>query len=462
MIEDITQRKLAEEQLREYAEASEYQALHDALTGLPNRVLFHDRIEQALLQAERDGGRLAILLMDFDRFKEINDTLGHASGDHVLREVGSRLNDCLRASDTVARLGGDEFGILLPKQTQTSEITRILDKLTAAIEVPIDVEGLPLGIECSIGVAFFPDHGRDVQELVKRADIAMYQAKQENRPYAFFDGTSEDNDPARLTLVGELRLAIDRRELKLVYQPKATLSDGNVRSVEALLRWYHPERGLLPPNDFIPQAQETGLMKPLTLYVLDEALAQVRAWQGEGLDLAVSVNLATRNLIDVGFPDDVAAALAKWDVHASRLELEITESTMLQDPARTKTVLDKLHAMGIRLSIDDFGTGYSSLAYLRQLPVSEIKIDRSFVTNMHVDDADDVIVRMTIDLGRNLGLEVVAEGVETEDAWQRLTQLGCDVAQGFFLSRPVPADELGAWLRQRRSHHAQELHLERA
>jgi diguanylate cyclase (GGDEF)-like protein/PAS domain S-box-containing protein len=221
MIEDITQRKLAEAQLRAYAEASEYQAMHDALTGLPNRVLFHDRIAQALLQAERDGGRLAVLVIDFDRFKEINDTLGHASGDQVLKEVALRLHDCLRASDTVARLGGDEFGVLLPKQTQPSEIVRVLDKLTGAIEVPIDLDGLPLGIECSIGVAFFPDHGRDVQELVKRADIAMYQAKQENRPYAFFGGASEDNDPTKLTLVGELRLAIDRRELELFYQPKA-------------------------------------------------------------------------------------------------------------------------------------------------------------------------------------------------------------------------------------------------
>jgi diguanylate cyclase (GGDEF)-like protein/PAS domain S-box-containing protein len=437
---------IGQDELRAHAELSAHQALHDALTELPNRVLFGDRIQQALLTAEREGGRLAVLLMDLDRFKEINDTLGHAAGDHVLKVVARRLEDCLRASDTVARLGGDEFGLLLPKQTEPHEIVKLLEKISTAIEEPIELDGLPLAIESSIGVAFYPDHGLRVEELVQRADVAMYTAKQESIRYAYYDQTSDDHDPQRLTIIGELRRAIEQRELVLYYQPKAALSDASVRSVEALVRWIHPERGLVPPDEFIPQAQETGLMKPLTLFVLDEALRQMRAWQDAGRELTVSVNLATRNLLDVAFPDDVQAALERWGVEPARLELEITESTMLDDPFRTKLVLDKLFAMGIRLSIDDFGTGYSSLAYLRQLPVSEIKIDRSFVLNMDSNADDAVIVRSTIDLGRNLGLRVVAEGVETQEAWQQLEELGCELAQGYFLSRPVPADQLEDWL----------------
>jgi EAL domain-containing protein (putative c-di-GMP-specific phosphodiesterase class I) len=283
----------------------------------------------------------------------------------------------------------------------------------------------------------------------------MYAAKNANRPHAFYEETSDFNDTARLTLVAELRRAIDENQLVLHYQPKARLSDGGVGSVEALVRWEHPDRGLVFPDAFIPQAEDTGLMKPLTMYVLNAALRQVKEWQAAGLDLAVSVNLATRNLIDAGFPQDVASALADAGVDASRLELEITESTMLEDPARTKVVLDALHALGIRLSIDDFGTGYSSLAYLRQLPVSEIKIDRSFVMSMHACKDDAVIVRSTVDLGRNLGLEVVAEGVETAEAWAELAALGCELAQGYYLSRPMPADDVVAWIAERRAGDAQ-------
>jgi diguanylate cyclase (GGDEF)-like protein len=392
--------------------------------------------------------------MDLDRFKEINDTLGHAAGDHVLKVVAKRLHECLRASDTVARLGGDEFGLLLPKQTEPSELVKLLEKISSAVEEPIDLDGLPLAIESSIGVAFYPDHGLNSEELMQRADVAMYAAKQESIRYAYYDKRSDDHDPLRLTIIGELRRAIEQRELVLYYQPKASLRDATVTSVEALVRWIHPQRGLVPPDEFIPQAQETGLMKPLTLYVLDEALRQLRAWQDAGIDLTVSVNLATRNLLDVAFPDDVLAGLERWGVDPARLELEITESTMLDDPFRTKIVLDRLHGMGIKLSIDDFGTGYSSLAYLRQLPVSEIKIDRSFVLHMDENPDDAVIVRSTIDLGRNLGLRVVAEGVETQEAWQQLEDLGCDVAQGYFLSRPVPADQLEDWLGARASSRA--------
>jgi diguanylate cyclase (GGDEF)-like protein/PAS domain S-box-containing protein len=446
MVEDITARKSAEDELRRHAELSEYQALHDGLTGLPNRTLFADRVQQELHHANRDGGRLAVMLLDLDRFKEINDTLGHASGDHVLQVVAERLAGCLRASDTVARLGGDEFGLLLPKQNETADVEQLLKKLSAALADPIDLEGLPLGIEGSIGVAFYPDHGATTGDLMKRADVAMYRAKQQNEPYAFYEHDADHHDPLRLSLVGDLRKAIDERQLVLHYQPKATLAGAEVCSVEALLRWFHPERGLIAPDDFIPQAQETGLMKPLTFYVIEEALRQIKEWRTEGVDLCVSVNVGTRNLIDIAFPDDVAAVLARYDVEPGSLEIEITESTMLEDPFRTKIVLERLHAMGIRLSIDDFGTGYSSLAYLRDLPVSEIKIDRSFVLNMHENDDDAMIVRSTIDLGRNLGLRVVAEGVESAETWHRLADLGCDLAQGYVLAKPMPPHEMREWL----------------
>jgi diguanylate cyclase (GGDEF)-like protein/PAS domain S-box-containing protein len=452
MIQDVTQRREAEMALVAQAELNEHQALHDALTGLANRTLFRDRIDQAVKAARRAGGRTAVLLMDLDRFKEINDSLGHAAGDELLVELGTRLERALRASDTVARLGGDEFGVLIPDPAVPDDVLRVIDRMQAAIAEPVTVQGLPLSLEGSIGIAVFPEDGDDVESLLQRADVAMYQAKAENAGFAFFDEASCDtHDPGRLTLVGELRRALEHRELTLYYQPKAVLADGDVRSVEALLRWNHPTRGLVPPDDFIPLAQQTGLIKPLTLYVVDEALRQCRAWLDDGLRLSIAVNLSTRNLLDVQFPTEVRGLLDRWDVEPGLLELEITESTMLADPVRCKQILGRLSQMGIRLSIDDFGTGYSSLAYLKGLPVDEIKIDRSFVLGMHSSEDDATIVRSTIDLGRNLGLEVVAEGVETEEVWNHLGSLGCTVAQGYYLSRPVPPAELEAWLEARRS-----------
>jgi EAL domain-containing protein (putative c-di-GMP-specific phosphodiesterase class I) len=289
----------------------------------------------------------------------------------------------------------------------------------------------------------------DVDALLQRADVAMYVAKEENSAYAFYDEAVDHYDPTRLTLVGELRRAIEERELELYYQPKAALDTGEVSSVEALLRWQHPHRGLVFPDDFIPVAQQTGLIKPLTLYVVSRALEQCRAWQEAGTPLAVAVNLSTRNLLDSEFPDQVALMLDRWEIDGSMLEFEITESTMLADPARTRLVLERLSSMGIRLSIDDFGTGYSSLAHLKRLPVHEIKIDSSFVINMSGNDDDATIVRSTIDLGRNLGLDVVAEGVETEETWEQLRELGCTSAQGFHISAALPADALSEWLRLR-------------
>jgi diguanylate cyclase (GGDEF)-like protein/PAS domain S-box-containing protein len=446
MIENITARKQAEAELIRQSELNQHQALHDPLTGLPNRLLFGERIQHAITHAERSDKGLAIMMMDLNRFKEVNDSLGHQAGDELLKEVGERLRGALRASDTVARLGGDEFGLLLPDPSQTDDVIRVIERIRTALEQPIFVQDLPLAIEASIGIAMFPHHGRDAELLMQRADVAMYAAKQESAPFTFYDADADEYDPTRLTLVAELRRAMEKRELVLYYQPKAVLEDGSVKSVEALLRWQHPHQGLIFPDSFIPLAQETGLIRPLTLYVVDEALRQCRAWRDQGLGLSVSVNLSMRNLLDLEFPQQVEGLLKRWEVEPSLLELEITESTMLANPARTKAVLGQLHELGIRLSIDDFGTGYSSLAYLRRLPIDEIKIDRSFVMNMD-DEADDVvIVRSTIDLGRNLGLDVVAEGVETQEIWDKLRELGCSTAQGYFLSRPVPAEQLADWL----------------
>jgi diguanylate cyclase (GGDEF)-like protein/PAS domain S-box-containing protein len=449
MVQDDTERKAAEEALMRQSELNEHQALHDSLTDLPNRTLFRDRIEQAIALAEREGGHVAVAMMDLDRFKDVNDSLGHHAGDALLVEIGRRLRATLRCSDTVARLGGDEFGVLISKPRSAGDVVVVIDKMRAALEQPVIVDGLSLPAEGSIGIAMFPTHGRDVDTLLRHADVAMYSAKEEKAGYLFYDNSRSESDPARLTLVSELRRAIEQQELVLYYQPKAALESGAVRSVEALLRWNHPTRGLVGPDEFIPLAQQTGLIKPLTLYVLEEALSQCQSWQREGMRLGVAVNLSVRNLLDAEFPEQVSGLLDKHRVDPGLLELEITESIVLSDPVRTKRVLDKLSGMGVTLSIDDFGTGYSSLAYLSQLPVDEIKIDRSFVMNMAQCDNDAVIVRSTIDLGRNLGLEVVAEGVETEEAWDALSQLGCTLAQGYYLSRPVPADELTKWLRRR-------------
>ncbi len=450
MVQDVTQRKEAEAALLSQAELNAHQALHDALTGLANRTLFRSLIDHAVKPRRRTDARAAVLVMDLDGFKEINDSLGHAAGDELLVELGRRLKAALRSSDTVARLGGDEFGVLLPQARIPADVLRAVTRMQAAVGSPITIQGLSLSLEASIGIALYPDDGRDVETLLQCADGAMYHAKREKSGWAFYDPSRVRHDTARLTLTNELRHALDQRELVLYYQPKAILADGEVHAVEALLRWNHPLRGLVPPDEFIPMAQQTSLIKPLTLYVIDEALRQCRSWQDDGLRLAIAVNLSARTLVDADFPTQVAGLLERWHVDPALLEFEITESAMLADPLRTKVILEQLSAMGIRLSVDDFGTGYSSLAYLKRLPVNEIKVDRSFVMNMDEDEDDATIVRSTIDLGRNLGLDVVAEGVENERVWDRLKALGCTAAQGYYLSRAVPAPELRTWLLQRR------------
>jgi diguanylate cyclase (GGDEF)-like protein len=423
------------------------QALHDPLTGLPNRELFADRVGQAIRNADRELRPAVLLLLDLDRFKEVNDTLGHHHGDLLLIQVGQRLAGALREADTVARLGGDEFAVLLPGATAEGA-GAVADKLRVALQQPLSIDGITLDLDASIGIAVYPEHGNDPAELLQHADVAMYGAKQAHVGFLVYDPTVDQHSPKRLALLGGLRRALEDDQLVLHYQPKADLGSGQIHSVEALVRWQHPEHGLLGPGEFIPLAERTGLIHPLTRWVLNAALNQAAHWQHDGRRLSVAVNISTRCLLDPSFPDQVTSQLATWQIPADLLVLEITESAVMADPNLALEVLGRLHRLGVGLAVDDFGTGYSSMAYLKELPVDELKIDRSFVSQMATSPSDAVIVRSTIDLGHNLGLRVVAEGVETQHAWQQLSALGCDIAQGYYLGRPMPAAELEQQLTQ--------------
>jgi diguanylate cyclase (GGDEF)-like protein len=424
------------------------QALHDALTGLPNRTLLRDRITQVIHQADRELSPAALLLIDLDRFKEVNDTLGHHHGDQLLIQVGERLRGALREVDTVARLGGDEFAVLLPRIQTAEGAVAVAGKLQAAFDEPFRLDDLALDVETSIGVALYPEHGSDPDELLQRADIAMYVAKDNHAGFVLFEPSLDQHSPRRLALLGELRRAIDHQQLVLHYQPKVDAHTGQMLGVKALVRWQHPERGLIPPNDFIPLAERTGLISPLTHYVLDAALHQCHEWRQAGHELAIAVNVSARSLLDLGFPDQVAGLLARWELPARLLVVEITESTIMTDPTHALEILGQLNTMGVQIAIDDFGTGYSSMAHLKTLPVHELKVDRSFVSHMTSSASDAVIVHTTVDLGRNLGLRVVAEGVEDPQTLQELDALGCDAIQGYHISRPLPADDLIHWLEQ--------------
>jgi diguanylate cyclase len=423
-----------------------HDSLHDALTGLPNRVLLSDRFEQALRVNCRNMHRTGLLLIDLDRFKEINDTLGHHYGDELLMQIGPRLATALRDVDTVARLGGDEFAVLLPEADTAGGAVAVAARLRDALGMPFVVNGVELGIDASIGVVVSGDHGEDVNTLLQRADIAMYVAKEQGIGVCAYDPSIDGHSRDRLSLLGELRHALDRGEFFLHYQPKVSLSTGELCGVEALIRWQHPTRGLVPPDDFIPLAEHTALIGPLTSRVLDLALSQVRAWLDAGYRVPVAVNLSARNMLDEGLPDEVIARLAQHDVPAALLELEITESAIMTEAARARELLTRLHDYGIRIAIDDFGAGYTSLSQLKTLPVSELKVDRSFVMTMDTDPANALIVRSVIDLGHNLGLTAIAEGVETAAAMATLADYGCDIAQGYHLCRPGPAEALGRWL----------------
>ena len=427
------------ERLRRQAEVLRFQALHDALTGLPNRAFFRDRLEEALGGTEAARGAVAIL--DLDRFKEVNDTLGHHNGDLLLQELGGRLGEVLGGAITLARLSGDEFAVLIPSagRKEASEVCR---RILESLETPFNVQDLQLHVGGSIGVALYPEHGNDADTLIQRADVAMYLAKASHSGFELYAQSRDQYSPSRLALVGELRESVENRELLVVYQPKADLASGRIVGAEALVRWHHPRRGFIPPDEFISIAEHTGLIRPLTRHVLDTALHQCAVWRAAGLQMSVAVNISVRSLLDMELARAVERALHNAGVRGDALELEVTESTIMSDPAATVALLERIASLGVGIAIDDFGTGYSSLAYLKRLPVDEIKIDRSFVSSMATDDNDALIVRSTIELGHNLGLRVVAEGVEDRGTWDRLAALGCDQAQGFYLSRPVPAEQV--------------------
>lgn len=432
------------------ARARAEEQLRDPLTGLPNRQWLLERTWTALDDAERIGARSALLLIDLDRFRSVNDTLGHLAGDRLLLQIADRLRMALPRGAEVARLGGDEFAVLLPVADSTTSATRVARTLVAALGSPLDLDGLTLVLEASAGLAVFPDHALDAEGLLRRADVAMYQAKRDRTGVEVYESKRDSNTPDRLGLLGDLRRALDAGDVEVHYQPKVRF-DGQVAGLEALVRWVHPERGKVPPDEFIAIAESSGLMPHLTEYVLETALAQVARWRAQGLRVPVAVNVSPRDVHTPGFAGAVAARLARHGVPPGALQLEITEHVLLEDPQRAADTLAGLTGHGVKMSLDDFGTGYSSLVHLRRLPVSELKIDRSFVARLAVDNEDAEIVRCTVDLAHSLGLLVVAEGVEDDETWERLRDLGCDAVQGWLVAAAMPPDETTAWLRARGS-----------
>ncbi|MBT2438754.1 bifunctional diguanylate cyclase/phosphodiesterase [Streptomyces sp. ISL-36] len=433
------------------ARARAEEQLKDLLTGLPNRQWLLQRAWSALEEAEGKGARSALVLIDLDRFRSVNDTLGHLAGDRLLLQIAERLKLAVPRGAEAVRLGGDEFAVLLPTTDSTTSAQRVARHLVAELSSPLDLDGLTLVLEASAGVAVFPDHALDAEGLLRRADVAMYQAKRDRTGVEVYESKRDSNTPDRLGLLGDLRRALDAGEVELHYQPKVRF-DGQVAGLEALVRWVHPERGRVPPDEFIAIAESSGLMPHLTEYVLETALAQVAKWRSQGLNVPVAVNVSPRDVHTPGFAGAVAARLARHGVPAGALQLEITEHVLLEDPQRAADTMAGLTGHGVKMSLDDFGTGYSSLVHLRRLPVSELKIDRSFVARLAVDAEDAEIVRCTLDLAHSLGLLVVAEGVEDDETWERLRDLGCDAVQGWLVAAAMPPAEATAWLLARGEH----------
>ncbi len=431
--------------IKSETEALEYQASHDPLTDLPNRKMMNDRLQSALLKIRYSRLPLTLIVSDLDHFKEINDTLGHHIGDLVLQQAAERLYNTVRKADTVARLGGDEFSVLLP-DTNIEQAQKIAQQIVSVFAIPFVVEGHNLNVGISIGIVESPAHGDDVNILMQRADIAMYDAKHGNENVAVYNPNTDTHHVSRLELMSELRTAINDNALDLYYQCKRDIQTGKIIGAEALLRWNHPDRGMIQPDDVIPLAEQTGLIRPLTHLVLNKALQECARWRELGLDLSVAVNLSVQCLHDTSLTMSLRKRLREYNLPASSCVLELTESDIMVDPIRAKSILMELHSIGIRISVDDFGTGYSSLAYLKQLPISEIKIDRSFVIEMLADDNDKVIVRTIVDLAHNLGISVVAEGVTSLEALKLLETLTCNTAQGYFIKEALPPDILVAYL----------------
>jgi diguanylate cyclase (GGDEF)-like protein len=422
-------------------------AYQDQLTGLANRAQFSELLAAAIAAARPGAETVAIFVMDLDRFKYVNDTLGHGVGDHVLRQVASRLMNVVPSSACVARLGGDEFAVLLTGAA-APKVVDAAKAIVAALEDPVSYEGQPLDVGTSVGIARFPQHGGDAQTLVRNADIAMYVAKRNKTGLAIYNAYYDTTQQQHLSLLGELRRAIERQELRLLYQPKVSLRSSNVSAVEALIRWVHPDKGVILPAHFIPFAEHTGYIKILTRWVLAEVVRQCGEWLSNGLQLQISANISARDLMNRDLPEQIAALLAEHCVPAGLICLEITESGFMEDPAHAQKVLERLSGMGLRLAIDDYGVGYSCLSYIMKLPVQELKIDRSLIAGIVANPDLSTIVRSTIELGHNLGMKVVAEGVEDGRGWDLLEALGCDDAQGYFMSPPLEAAALVEWMHQ--------------
>jgi len=440
-IRDITERNNLKKDLQHHA-------LHDTLTNLPNRSLFFDRLDQAIYTARRSQKSFAILLIDLDRFKGVNDTLGHHIGDLLLKQVGLRLQHHLRESDTIARLGGDEFVILFPETQNVEDACHLATKIIDTLKRPFQLKEYELEISASIGISVFPEHGTEAKILIQSADSAMYMAKHEHCGYMVYVAGKNQNRARRLMLIDDLRKAIKEKKLVLHYQPKLNLGNGQISGVEALVRWPTPNHGFLLPDEFIELAEQTGLIRPLTLLVLDQAISQSAKWHEDGFKLEVSVNLSAHCLQDLTFPEFIDEMISKWNLPAKYLSLEVTESAVMVDPVRALKAIKLLKGCGIRLSIDDFGTGYSSLAYLSSLSADELKIDKSFILNMNEDKINKIIVEATIALAHKLGMTVVAEGIECEEISKQLTDLGCDLGQGNLFSRPMASEDFEKWLRK--------------
>ena len=428
----------------------EQQSLHDALTGLANRKLLMARTGELLDELQQSDGRVALVLLDLDRFKDINDTLGHPVGDRVLQVVAARVQDAVRPEDLVARLGGDEFAILLHDLGDEAMVLEIAERIRATLHEPISFDGTMVDLDASLGIALFPDHGDDFDQLHRRADVAMYLAKSSGGGVAVYDVEKDTNSLGRLSLLGELRHAVEVGQLELWYQPKVSLMTGEVQGVEALVRWHHPTLGLVMPDQFIPLAEQSGLMPSLTDLLIDQALGMRAQLDAGGSGLVMAVNISVRDLLDFGFADRVAAALRRHRVVPETLMLEITERRLLADYDRGAKVLSELVATGVHISLDDFGTGYSSLTLLKRLPVCEVKIDQSFVSRIGDSEADATIVGSIVELAHALNLTVVAEGVETIDVLERLKALGCDQAQGWLVGLPMDAPTASAWIARHR------------
>ena len=435
------------QQLKTINKRLEQLAMHDHLTGLPNRALFQKKLRNGIQSADLSEQSLILIMLDLDNFKEINDTLGHDIGDELLKSVSHRITKLLRTSDTVARLGGDEFGIILMR-TDSAGAAIVADNILKALDPPFEIKEHNLSMKASLGIAVYREHGDTEALLMRYADVAMYEAKRNNIGYAFYDASSDPHKTDRLTLLSQLRLALSNNELQLYYQPKVDLTLDKSTGVEALLRWHHEEKGMIPPDEFVPIAEQAGLIKPLTYWVIETALRQYSHWSKQGLDLSIAVNLSAKNLDDDDLPTIIAEKLNNWSVPPAQLILEITETSIISDPAKALEVLTRLDDMGITLSIDDYGTGYSSLAYVKKLPIDEIKIDRSFVANILRDPDDTVIVKSTIDLAHSLGMRIVAEGVEDKETADLLCKLKCDYVQGYYFSRPLPVEQTTEWFEQ--------------